>query len=265
MWIAQISDPHVRPHGVLYQNIVDSNAMLGAAVAQINALRPAPDVVVLTGDVVDEGSAEEYATARSILAELKAPLRVIPGNHDERRALRAAFADHAYLQGDGPIHFADDGLGPVRIVAVDVTIPGKHHGRFDESAAAWLEGVLARVPERPTLVLMHQPPFACDVPYLDKYWCEGGGLLAEVIGQFPAVERITCGHVHRHMLLRFGGTTLCTAPSTATAIALQPLPDARPASYLEPPGFLLHHWTQGRGLLTHLVPIGRFPGPYPFA
>jgi 3',5'-cyclic-AMP phosphodiesterase len=58
---------------------------------------------------------------------------------------------------------------------------------------------------------------------------------------------------------------LCTSPSTATAIALQLRPDAKPASHVEPPACLLHHWRPGVGLVTHLSPIGAFPGPYPFA
>jgi hypothetical protein len=86
-----------------------------------------------------------------------------------------------------------------------------------------------------------------------------------VIAQYPSVERIVCGHVHREMQLRFAGTVLCTAPSTTTAIALRSRPTAEPASFIEPPGFLLHHWKPGTGLLTHSIPIGAFPGPFPFA
>ena len=91
MWIAQISDPHVRSKGVLYKGVVDTNATLAAAVAQINALDPLPDLVLLSGDIVDEGDPDEYAVAAPILAALKPRLLLIPGNHDDRSALRAAF------------------------------------------------------------------------------------------------------------------------------------------------------------------------------
>jgi len=265
MWIAQISDPHLRPHGVLYKDTVDSNAMLAAAVHQINALDPPADVVLLTGDIVEKGEPSEYASARELLSALKVPLRIIPGNHDERSALRSAFRDHAYLPAIGRINYVDDLCGPMRIVALDVTVPGLHHGDVDDDGLRWLDGVLAADPDRPTLIMMHQPPFACDVPYLDAYLCRGGARLAAVVARYPAVERIVCGHVHRQMQLRFAGTLLCTAPSTATAIALRPCPAAEPASYLEPPGFLLHHWKADTGLLTHSIPIGSFPGPFPFA
>lgn len=266
MLIAQISDPHVRPQGRLYQDVVDSNAMLADAVAHLQALDPRPDLVLLSGDLVDRGEPAEYEQARALLAPLDIPLLVIPGNHDDRAAFRTAFADHAYLPPTpGPLHYVAGDHGPVRIIALDVTLPGLHHGAVDDAALAWLEQALAAEPDRPAILMMHQPPFATGIPYLDIYGCEGGDRLAAVVARFPAVERIVCGHVHRFMQLRFAGTALCTAPSTTTAIALQLHPDAPPRSFVEPPACLLHHWTPATGLVTHLSPIGRFPGPYPFA
>ncbi len=265
MLIAQISDPHLRPQGALYQGLVDSNAMFEAAIRQINVLTPRPDLVILTGDVVDEGTAAEYAVAREMLSELQSPLLVIPGNHDEREAFRKSFADHGYLPKAGPLHFASGDYGPVRIVALDVTLPGLHHGLVDEGAAKWLDRTLAQEPARPTLIMMHQPPFSCGIPYVDEYQCRGGSRLAEVVSRYPAIERIVCGHVHRLMHVRFAGTMVCTAPSTTTAIALRLFENAEPASFIEPPGFLLHQWRPGTGLVTHLAPIGTFPGPMPFA
>ena len=162
-------------------------------------------------------------------------------------------------------HYAVDDRGPVRIVALDVTLPGLHHGAVSDQGAAWLDRTLAAEPSRPTIVMMHQPPFDTGIPYMDLYSCREGQVLASIIARHPQVERVLCGHVHRVMQLRFGGTMLCTAPSTTTTIALRFQPDARPASHVEPPAMLLHHWRQGTGLVTHFVPIGSFPGPYPFA
>jgi Icc protein len=263
--IAQLSDPHVRPNGELYQGVVDSNAMFAAAIAQMNGWDPRPDLVLLSGDLVDKGEAAEYAMLRHLLAALDIPALVIPGNHDNREAFRAAFNDHVYLPSAGAMNYAVGDRGPVRIVALDVTLPGLHHGSIDEAGARWLDAVLAAEPERPTIIMMHQPPFGSGVPYLDDYLCRAGGRLAEVVSRHVHVERIVCGHVHRFMQLRFGGTMLCTAPSTTTAIALRLKPDAEPASHVEPPAMLLHHWRPDVGLVTHFVPIGVFPGPYPFA
>jgi len=262
--IAQLSDPHVRPDGVLYQGVVDSNAQLAAAIAQVNALDPPPDIVLLSGDLVETGTPAEYAKLRGLIDGLAIPSLVIPGNHDDREAFRRAFGDHDYLPAAGPMHYVA-ASNAVRIVALDVTLPGLHHGAVDEAAARWLDETLAAEPARPTVIMMHQPPFDTGVPYLDLYSCRDGARLAEVVSRHRQVERIVCGHVHRFMLLRFGGTVLCTAPSTTTAIALRLRPEAEPASHVEPPAFLLHHWRPEVGMVTHLLPIGDFPGPYPFA
>jgi 3',5'-cyclic-AMP phosphodiesterase len=265
MLIAQLSDPHLRPRGVLYQGLVDSNAMFETALRQVAKLDPAPDLLILSGDVVDEGTPAEYAVACEMLAAVTTPILAIPGNHDEREAFRSAFGDRGFCPTEGPLHVVADGFGPVRVIGVDVTVPGHHHGEFDEAASAWLEAALAVEPLRPTIVMLHQPPMASGIPYIDIYRCRAARRLAAVIERYPAVERVVAGHVHRFMLRRFAGTVLCTAPSTTTAIALRLDPDADAASYVEPPAFLLHHWTAETGMVTHLVPIGSFRGPLPFA
>ncbi|MBN9514510.1 MAG: phosphodiesterase [Alphaproteobacteria bacterium] len=265
MLIAQLSDPHVRPRGALYQGVVDSNVQFAAAIAAVNALDPRPDLVLLSGDLVDHGHDDEYAMLVELLAALEIPLLAIPGNHDEREAFRRAFTGQSWLPAAGPVDYAIGDRGPVRIVALDVTLPGLHHGIVSAEGANWLDAVLAEEPDRPTIVMMHQPPFDTGIPYLDLYSCREGRQLADVLARHRQVERVVCGHVHRFMQTRFGGTMLCTAPSTTTAIALQLRPDAKPASHVEPPAFLLHHWKKGTGLVTHFVPIGTFPGPYPFA
>ena len=264
MLIAQLSDPHVRPDGVLYQGVVDSNAQFAAAVAHVNGFDPRPALVLLSGDLVDHGHAEEYAMLARLLAKLDVPFLAIPGNHDEREAFRRAFAGASWLPTSGPIHYAS-ACGPLRVVALDVTVPGSHHGVASAESMAWLDETLGAEPARPTILMMHQPPFETGIPYMDLYSCREGERLAQVLGRHRQVERVVCGHVHRFMQVRFGGTMLCTAPSTTTAIALQLRPDARPASHVEPPAILLHHWSEPAGLVTHFVPVGNFPGPYPFA
>jgi 3',5'-cyclic-AMP phosphodiesterase len=265
MLIAQISDLHVRPEGVLYKGVVDSNRMLADAIAHVNVLRPRPEVLLISGDLVDEGQPAEYANLRKLLAPCEVPYFVMAGNHDERQALRAAFADHAYLPpGSGALHYVIEDY-PVRIVAFDTTVPGKHVGAVDDAGLAWLADTLARDRARPAILLLHHPPFACGIPYLDQYRCFDAGRLAKVVAQFDHVERVVCGHVHRLMLLRWGGTIAAACPSTATQIALRLDASAEPASYREPPACLLHLWRPGLGMMTHTSYIGRFDGPYPFA
>lgn len=265
MLLAQISDLHVRPEGHLYKGVVDSNRMLQDAISHLHGLDPRPDLVLVTGDLVDEGDPAEYAMLQTLLARCALPYLLIPGNHDSRDALRDAFAAHNYLPPRGaPMHYVND-THAVRIVALDTTVPGHHHGAIDDAGLAWLADTLAQDHIRPTVIIMHHPPFACGIPYLDEYMYRDAARLGEVVARFGNIERVLCGHVHRPIQLRWAGTIVCTCPSTATQIALQLRPDAPPASYSEPPACLLHWWEPGAAMITHTSYIGRFDGPYPFA
>ena len=87
--IAQITDTHIRPEGSLAYGRVDTSAFLARAVDHILHLDPRPDVVLGTSDLVDGGTPAEYARLRHLLSPLPMPIYLIPGNHDDREALRA--------------------------------------------------------------------------------------------------------------------------------------------------------------------------------
>ncbi|WP_055047497.1 phosphodiesterase [Devosia sp. A16] len=264
MLIAQLSDPHLCAPGTLYQGLVDSNAMFAAAIRRLATLDPSPELVLISGDVTEHATPEEYRLARLLMADIRQPVLAIPGNHDEREAFRAAFADAGYLPAAGPLHFVAGDHGPVRVIGLDISVPGQHHGDFDAAAAGWLEAALAAEPDRPTLIMLHQPPIETGIGFIDAYRCFNGERLEAIVARYPVVERVLCGHVHRHMSLRFGGTLLQIAPSTTTAIALRLAPGAEPASFVEPPALLLHHWRPDVGMVTHHVPIEPGEGPLAF-
>lgn len=265
--VAQLSDVHVRPKGLLYQNLVDSNAMLVSAVEAVNRLRPAPDAVLITGDLTDDGSPEAYAMLKAILGRLEPRYLLMPGNHDDRRHLREAFPDQPWpsASGDGPLNFAFD-IGAVHFLALDTTVPGFHHGELDRSTLAWLGHELGSNKGRRCVVAMHHPPFSTGIPYLDKYGLRDPAPFRDLISRHDNIDRIIAGHVHRTMQTRIGAVPVSTCPSTTTQIALRVHEDALPASYLEPAAFLLHRWAPDTGEgVTHLSYVGQFEGPFPFA
>jgi Icc protein len=261
--IAQLSDLHVCAPGELYQGLVDSNALLAAAVARVRGLDPAPDLLIITGDITEHGTAVEYAEAKRLLAPIAQPILAIPGNHDEREAFRYAFGKVMGLPGEGPLHFSAGAHGPLRVIGLDISVPGQHHGDIDATTVDWLERALAEESGRPTIVLLHQPPIEIGIGFIDAYRCFNGARLEAIIARYPAVERVLCGHVHRPAVRRFGGTVLMTAPSTATAIALRLAAGAEPASFVEPPAIVLHHWRDG-ALVSHQLPVDPGRGPLAF-
>jgi Icc protein len=259
MIVAQLSDPHIvapgnSPRTPAGFGPVDTAAFLSRAVAAVNRLDPLPDVTVITGDLVDRGDPDEYDHLRRLIAPLRMPVFVIPGNHDAREPLRAAFGGDGYLSGDGFIQYAVEDY-PLRLVALDTLVPGKHHGELCADRLGWLDHTLAAAPDRPTIVMMHHPPFATGIDYMDKFGLENAEGLAAVIAPHSQVERILCGHLHRAIDRRFAGTVAGTAPSTAHQIALNVLPDAPLRFAFEPPGYQLHLWRDG-ALVTHTAVIG---------
>lgn len=263
--IAQISDLHLKAGNKLTYGVVDTLGALRRAVDHLNASQLRPDIVVISGDLVDFGRPDEYAVLHPELARLSMPYYLVPGNHDVREHLLAEFADHVYLPlcAAAPLDWVVE-EHPLRLIGLDSTIPGAHGGRVLDSQMVWLDDVLARRPEVPTLVIMHHPPFVTGIGHMDREAFINGAALEEVISRHPQVERLLCGHLHRPMQQRFGGSISCTCPGTSHQIVLDLRRDAPAHFNLEPPGYLLHRWEPGQGLVTHNGVFGNYPGPYPF-
>jgi 3',5'-cyclic-AMP phosphodiesterase len=264
MLIAQITDTHIKPEGRLAYGVVDTAPYLARCIAAIEASKPRPDVVVMTGDLVDAGRAEEYERLKRLIGDLSMPCYLIPGNHDDRGAMRKAFPDHAYLPTDGEfLHYVIAGW-PVRLIGIDTVVPRRGHGELCEERLAWLDARLGEEPDRPTIVFMHHPPFATGIEHMDALSLREPENFGAVIARHPQVERILCGHVHRSIQSRFHGTIASIAPSSAHQVALDLRPDGASAFMLEPPGYQLHLWRPGTGVVTHTAVVGDFAGPYPF-
>ena len=168
MLIAQITDTHLKLPGKLAYRRVDTAQMLRACVAELLTLDPQPDLIVHTGDLTDFGLPEEYAHLKAILAPLQAPLLAIPGNHDEREAMREAFAGDGYLPARGFLHYAVE-RGPLRFVGLDTVVPGQGGGELCAERLDWLDATLGQKPDMPTLVLMHHPPFLTGIAHMDRH------------------------------------------------------------------------------------------------
>lgn len=262
--IIQISDLHIKREGELSYGVVDTAAMLRRCVAHILASKPRPDLLLVSGDLVDSGSAEEYATLRRLLAPLGVPVYVIPGNHDDRAALRREFADQPWLSQWEPfIQYSIDAW-PLRIVALDTVIPGDEGGRLCDERLAWFDATLAAEPRKPTLVMMHHAPFRTWIAGMDRHGLEAPEAFGAVIAKHSQVERILCGHLHRHIEARLGRVPVSVCPSPAHQITLDLAPEVRASFVMEPPGYLLHLWSVREGMVTHCVPVGAFAGPYGF-
>jgi 3',5'-cyclic-AMP phosphodiesterase len=249
MLIAHLSDPHITTGPLGGQPA----AGLQLALAQVMALDPLPDCVVITGDLVDHGRPDEYEALCTVIGSFPLPLHLITGNHDSRETLLDAFGGGPLLGESMEAHYTVE-YPEATIVALDSNIPGDPAGRLGDAQLGWLDAVLDRRPDVPALLGLHHPPVKIGIPFLDGMRLLDGDALEEVLGAHPNVVRLMAGHVHRPVTAAFAGSVVCVAPSTYRQTGLHMVSDAPPGYLAEPTGFLLHV-LEGTHCVTHTVAV----------
>ena len=267
MILVQISDTHIDEPGTLVYGHFDTSTALRKTVAAINAMDPAPDLVLHTGDIASHGSVPRYEAFRGIMDELTVPYRLIVGNHDDRDALRTVFGDTDVLPTrDSFLQYVIDGF-PLRIVCCDSVIAGEPAGEMCDDRCAWLDTTLAQAPDHPTIVALHHPPFYGGMTGSSTKGLKRGGTeLASVIKRHDHVIRVLAGHVHRPITASFGGTIGFAGPTTCYPFGLDMGPERELNIVHEPPAFAVHVWLPDAapdqaGLATHVQPVGDWEPP----
>jgi 3',5'-cyclic AMP phosphodiesterase CpdA len=169
--------------------------------------------VLVTGDIADHATDEEYQQVLELLAPLGAPIYALPGNHDDREVLRHNF-DIPGRDGE-PVRYSVD-LDPLRLVVLDTTLPRRDSGALEGDQLDWLEAELAAVPEQPTLIAMHHPPLVIGIPAWDEIGLAEADRLAlgDVIERHAQVRQIVCGHFHSTITGELAGRGVLVVPST---------------------------------------------------
>jgi 3',5'-cyclic AMP phosphodiesterase CpdA len=249
--LLQISDPHIGAHW----DGADPDECLLRAVEAILSLPDRPDALLVSGDLTDNGAPDEYRRLGDLLAPLDLKPHVLPGNHDLRAPLRAAFG----LPGEGeePVSHVVD-LGPLRLVCLDSTIPGAEGGSLDGGRIEWLDAALGDDRETPTVLALHHPPLRTEIPTFERIGLAPASrdALGEVVARHPQVVRIVAGHVHRSIVAELAGRAVVTVPSTYLQTALD-FTSPKLTMCADPPGFAVHA-LRGGSLATHLQRIAVF-------
>jgi 3',5'-cyclic-AMP phosphodiesterase len=247
--LVQLSDLHI---GAEWEGR-DPVAAAEAAVASVLRFAPPPGAVLVSGDLTEHAADAEYALAGELLEPLGAPLHVLPGNHDDRAVLRRHF-DLPGVDAE-PVNYSAD-LGPLRLVAVDTTVPGEDAGRLDEERLAWLDRELAAAPDAPTLLAMHHPPLATGIKPLERIGLPPADrrALAHVLRRHPQVRRLAGGHMHRAITSELDGRAVLAAPSTYVQIRLDAVSEDLEL-VPDPPGYAVHLLADGE-LISHVEPVG---------
>ncbi|WP_116948962.1 metallophosphoesterase [Jiangella endophytica] len=247
MILAHASDPHV---GSVHD---DALAVAFAALpAALDAVRPGPDLLLLTGDLTDHGTAGEYRRLSALLAPLGVRCLVLAGNHDDPAVLRDELPHllGAPADGAGSPAVWTHTAGGVLLIGLDSS-----SGTLGDQQLDWLDGRLAAA-GAPVLVTLHHPPFPTGLDQLDAEWpLTDAAALRAVVARHPVVAGVLCGHDHRHIATRLDGTVpMVSAP----ALSWRPRLDLRAGRPLGPspePAGLLVHVLDELGLRTHHVAL----------
>ncbi len=264
MRLVQISDPHIVARPGLVSGRLDTAATLENTVARIMELRPkvAPIAALLvTGDITDDGAPESYALFREIIAPLDLPILAIPGNHDVRESMRAAFDDTGLMPKTGPLNWISD-LPGLRIIGLDTLVEGEGGGTLGKASLEFLADALEMAPDFPILVALHHPPFSCGIGFMDTIGLSGTDKLAEVLRRSSRDIRLVCGHIHHVQFSSVGGCPVISAPAVCSTFDIDFRADAPTGFFDSPGGFLLHDLKAG--FRTIAVPPTSGQGPYPF-
>ena len=224
--IIHVSDPHFLAGGAQLADRFDVEQTFARTLDAIRAVHPAPSAIVVTGDLTDLGEPDAYRWLRDavepVADDLGAPVVWVAGNHDERPVLRRELLDAAATEDPVTGVWDLDGL---RLIALDTSVPGWHHGDLDEAQLAWLKEQLSTPAPHGTLLAMHHPPLPSHLPLFDILELRHQDELAAVIRDAD-VRGILAGHLHYSSHGTFAGVPVSVASATCyTMNVARPAPD----------------------------------------
>ncbi|GAB3025190.1 3',5'-cyclic adenosine monophosphate phosphodiesterase CpdA [Nocardioides flavus (ex Wang et al. 2016)] len=253
--VAHLSDPHLIGGGRLHYGVIDNVDHLRRTLDRLAAVQPVPQALVFTGDLADRGEPEAYATLRGIVepfaAEIGAVVVWTMGNHDERAPYARGLFDSDDAGPQDRVHEVDG----LRIVALDTSVPGHHHGELAPEQLGWLSEVLTTPAEHGTLLAMHHPPLP--LPMLraaELIELHEQQALADVITGTD-VRGILAGHLHLTTWSTFAGVPVSV--TSASCYTSDPAPVDRFVSGVDAnQAFTMVHAYDDR-LVHTLVPLER--------
>lgn len=263
----QITDTHIVPEGQLAYGHSDTAAALEAAVATINKRLPAIgpiDCAIVTGDLTDHGTSEEYERFKAIMAQLELPYLAVPGNHDSHFEMRQAFSDQDWMPRSGPIQWCRD-FGPFTLIGLDTLLDGAHHGVMCEDGFAFLDETLREIGGKPIVVATHHPWMHSGIREMDEDNLRNGMMLMQRLQDYPGPVRMISGHVHRTLTTQIGDVLCQIGPAPCHAVNRDHRGSSVNSLVMEPGAVSLYRWLDGSmGLISDVLPIGDFAGPWPF-
>lgn len=258
MIILQLSDFHLNAKDIATEEGKSAKALRLAVDAVLTFPSP-PDLLVISGDLADCGTQEEYDFCRQQLSRIHAPIVAVPGNHDNRQAMAQALPDFVGgAVGDfaGDFMVSSQSLGQLQVIALDSLVNGQAHGEVSPQQIEWLQGELDTHRDKKVIVVIHHPPFETGLAALDKMGLlQGKEALRECLAEAPNVIAVLCGHMHRHIIGQIGTVRAIVAPSVLMQFGCDLRRDQPYFISDEPAQFLVHQIDDAGEMTSFSLPI----------
>jgi 3',5'-cyclic AMP phosphodiesterase CpdA len=242
--LVQISDTHIVERGKLLYGQADTAHHLAETVSEINAMRPRPDAVLVTGDLVEHPGPITYSHFADLIAPLEVPAFLMPGNHDDPQAMAAYFAGSPMFPTAAPHYQYAIEHFPLRILMLNSHYDDSELPYFGERRMTWLEEALAES-SRPTLVAIHHPPMRTGIEFIDMVGAQWYAGLGGLLKRHDHVVKVICGHGHVDLQGMLGNIPVQMVGSIAHQLIAGRVIDIAPSFANHPVPAMLHHWMDG--------------------
>jgi 3',5'-cyclic AMP phosphodiesterase CpdA len=213
-FLLHLSDPHLLGGTAPLHGVVDSDALLRQLFDEVRASGARPEAVIFTGDLADRGEPEAYAKLRAIVEpacqDLGAKVIWAMGNHDNRENFRTGLLD--VPADDSPVDHTYF-INGLRVITLDTSVPGFHHGELSPEQLEWLEDELATPAPDGTILALHHPPVPSVLDLAVLVELRGQAALAGVLRNSD-VRAILGGHLHYSTTATFAGIPVSVASAT---------------------------------------------------
>ncbi|NYT63324.1 metallophosphoesterase [Alcaligenaceae bacterium] len=186
--LVQITDSHLLadPEGCLLG--LNTDYSLRGVIDDIKHREKQIDMLLATGDIAQDGSAQAYQRFLQHVASIEAPLYGLPGNHDDRDNLQAVWQSRVE-----PVIDVENW----RIILLNSSVPGSNAGHLADTELTLLKEAATQARDRHVLVAVHHNPIPMGCGWLDSMTIDNGDALIDCIGQLPNVRCLLWGHVHQ--------------------------------------------------------------------
>ncbi len=206
--VIQLSDTHIQSKrgGQLWNVDVDAN--LTAVIERLKTQHWPVDLVLVTGDLVQDDGAAAYRRFHELLAPLETPVYCLPGNHDDPTILRQTLVNHPVYHRRHVI------IGNWQFILLDSTLKHSSSGYLAESELLFLDTMLAAYSSHYTILCLHHQPISIGSAWLDTMTVSNSAEFFAVVDHHPQVKAVIWGHVHQAFAQQRQGIALLSAPST---------------------------------------------------